>query len=75
MNWNNWSNAMNKAVLALQDKTEKDCSFGGWMTRDRWSYDAGRIYATAINILTLEVYYRYENAFGSAAREKKAVPK
>jgi hypothetical protein len=38
------------------------------MVPDRWSYDGGPIYTTAINVLTLEVYYRYENAFGGAKR-------
>jgi hypothetical protein len=29
------------------------------------------VYAVAMNVLTLEVYYRYPNAFGSLEREKK----
>ena len=56
-------------MLALQDKnTERDvCSRGGWLVGDRWSHAGGPIYTTAINTLTLEVYYRYENAFGAIA--------
>lgn len=63
--WNEWKKAMETTVLGTQDQTEKSCTHGGWVTGDRWSLQGGPIYATAINVLTLEVYYRYPNAFGS----------
>jgi hypothetical protein len=66
--WGPWNKAMVDALLALQDHKEKSCSNGGWVVPDRWSHAGGPIYATAINTLTLEVYYRYENAFGAAKR-------
>jgi hypothetical protein len=66
--WNTWNKAMVDALLALQDHTERACTNGGWITPDRWSYAGGPIYTTALNVLTLEVYYRYENAFGGARR-------
>ena len=64
--WNRWNGAMNEALLGLQDHSEAACSRGGWIVNDRWgSYSAtGPIYATALAVLTLEVYYRYPNAFG-----------
>jgi hypothetical protein len=67
--WTPWNDAMQNALLALQDKnTERDvCSRGGWLVDDRWSYAGHAIYNTAINTLTLEVYYRYANAFGAKA--------
>jgi hypothetical protein len=70
--WTPWNEAMQGAVLALQDKsTERDlCSRGGWLVDDRWSYAGHAIYNTAINTLTLEVYYRYANAFGAKAVDK-----
>jgi hypothetical protein len=71
--WGPWNKAMQEAVLGLQDKNEKQCSNGGWITADRWSKDGGGpIYTTSINVLTLEVYYRYENAFGGAKNLKKS---
>ena len=66
--WGPWNKAMVDAVLALQDHAERACTNGGWMVPDRWTYDGGPIYTTALNVLTLEVYYRYENAFGGSKR-------
>jgi hypothetical protein len=62
--WSTWNKSMVDALLALQDHKERACSNGGWIIPDRWSYAGGPLYATAINVLTLEVYYRYQNAFG-----------
>ncbi|MFM7283054.1 MAG: hypothetical protein ACKO32_14890, partial [Planctomycetia bacterium] len=66
--WGPWNKAMVDCVVGLQDATEKSCNRGGWMTMDRWAYTGGAVYTTAINVLTLEVYYRYENAFGGSKR-------
>jgi hypothetical protein len=66
--WGPWNKAMVDAVTSLQDKTDRTCNSGGWIFGDRWSYAGGPVYTTAINVLTLEVYYRYENAFGGAKR-------
>jgi len=64
--WPAWNKAMVDAVLELQDHKERNCTNGGWMDMDRWAFDhGGPLYTTAINVLTLEVYYRYENAFGA----------
>ncbi len=64
--WDQWNKAMQDSVLQLQDKNKEDniCTRGGWLVGDRWSSFGGPIYSTAINVLTLEVYYRYANAFG-----------
>jgi hypothetical protein len=69
--WNQWNRALTDALLPLQDES-KTCRRGGWVQPDRWSMAGGPIYRTAINVLTLEVYYRYENAFGAGAALKKA---
>lgn len=66
--WGPWNKAMVDAVVELQDTTERACTRGGWLVPDRWAHAGGPIYTTAINILTLEVYYRYENAFGGFKR-------
>lgn len=67
--WPAWNKAMLDAVLGLQAKAPKSCAEGGWMKPDRWSLDhGGPLYSTALNVLTLEVYYRYPNAFGGSKR-------
>ncbi len=66
--WGPWNKAMVDAVIGLQDTQERSCNRGGWIQPDRWAYAGGPIYSTAINVLTLEVYYRYENAFGGGKR-------
>ena len=68
--WGPWNEAMKDAIISLQDATDKRdvCSRGGWLVGDRWCHYGGPIYATAINTLTLEVYYRYPNAFGAGKR-------
>jgi hypothetical protein len=64
--WAPWNKAMVDAVLALQDTSPRSCREGGWIMNDRWASasGAGAIYSTALSVLTLEVYYRYPNAFG-----------
>jgi hypothetical protein len=65
--WDAWNKAVTEAILELQDKNEDHdvCTRGGWLVGDRWAYAGGPIYTTATNVLTLEVYYRYANAFGT----------
>ncbi|MGH7149984.1 MAG: hypothetical protein ACREIU_04775, partial [Planctomycetota bacterium] len=68
--WGTWNRAMTDALLGLQEKDERSCKRGGWIVSDRWGLvSGGPIYTTAINVLTLEVYYRYENAFGGGKRK------
>ncbi len=67
--WGPWNKAMNDVLLSGQSRDEKTCGHGGWLEPDQWSYEGGGpVYATAINVMTLEVYYRYENAFGAKKR-------
>jgi hypothetical protein len=69
--WRAWNEALQDAILPLQDDS-KTCANGGWMLPDRWSLTGGPIYRTAMNVLTLEVYYRYANAFLSQSPLRKA---
>lgn len=62
--WKRWNEALTGAVLDLQEVSDKACSRGGWLRPDRRALlGGGPVYSTAINVLTLEVYYRYENEF------------
>jgi hypothetical protein len=64
--WKPWNKALQEAVLELQDRSKERqvCARGGWLEDDRWSHAGHALYNTALNVLTLEVYYRFENAFG-----------
>jgi hypothetical protein len=65
--WKKWNSCMKDALCKNQKARTDGCKDGSWDTNgvDRWGFFGGRIYGTAINVLTLEVYYRYELAFGS----------
>jgi len=62
--WDNWSRAMENTVVSHQ-RTSGD-ELGSWDPQvDPWGDNGGRVYATAINTLCLEVYYRYDKIMGS----------
>ena len=67
--WKKWEEAMSKTLLNNQrgfrpeDKgTTKETldEHGSWDSVDAWHAAGGRVYSTAINCLTMEVYYRYK---------------
>ncbi|MBI3817128.1 MAG: terpene cyclase/mutase family protein [Planctomycetes bacterium] len=67
--WNEWNAALQRTLVENQINNSKICSHGSWDGDDRWSIDGGgRVYATAINTLNFEVYYRYANTFGAARK-------
>jgi hypothetical protein len=66
--WKKWNEPMKNALVPTQSTAKDLCKNGSWNSdQDRWGAEGGRVYATAINALTLEVYYRYQNVFGSVA--------
>jgi hypothetical protein len=57
--WKAWNAAMKAALLKTQEED------GSWDPNDRWSsFVKSRVYATAINAMTLETYYRFVIRFG-----------
>lgn len=52
--WDNWHEAMKKAVIEMQD------SDGAWRANDTWTECGGTNYATSLIILALQVYYRIQ---------------
>jgi len=60
--WKEWNDSMQQALLPNQRKG--GCEDGSWDPVSEWSLAGGRVYSTAINALTLEIYYRYERAGG-----------
>jgi hypothetical protein len=53
--WGKWNNKFRDPLIALQEKSGPNK--GSW---SKWKHKSGgRVYATAINIMSLEVYQRY----------------
>jgi len=57
--WKQWNGFLKEALLKSQSTPDKGCKSGSWEPTDRWGPEGGRVYATALNALTLETYYRY----------------
>jgi hypothetical protein len=50
--WTSWSNAAYREISALGE-TADTCALGSFPPNDRWGVSGGRVYATAMNALTL----------------------
>ena len=57
--WDKWNADIKTAILDHQRTNKDEDEYGSWDPVDPWSGEGGRVYATAINCLTMEVYYRY----------------
>ena len=44
---------------------------GSWDPTSAWGSAGGRTYATAINVLSLEIYYRYGKVLGGSGKKGK----
>jgi hypothetical protein len=55
--WENWNTELKNSLLGLQIKTGDEA--GSWAPNGLWGSYGGRVYATAMATLNLEVYYRY----------------
>jgi hypothetical protein len=56
-----WNSAARRVLLSHQRKYADGCGCGSWDPVDRWGIEGGRVYATALNALTLELL-RSKNA-------------
>jgi ElaB/YqjD/DUF883 family membrane-anchored ribosome-binding protein len=72
--WNAWNESMKNALVKSQKKASEGCLNGSWDPIDRWGFEGGRVYATAMNVLTLEVYYRYDNVFVGEKKKTEKKP-
>ena len=55
--WERWNPRMREYLISLQATEGHEA--GSWYIDENWSDRGGRLYTTALAILTLEVYYRY----------------
>jgi hypothetical protein len=61
--WDEWNRRMREVLVKSQSVVPKSCSLGSWdpvqPAEDAWGQHGGRLMVTALNCLTLQVYYRY----------------
>ena len=65
--WDTWNRRLQTALLPLQHRSGGQLD-GSWDPDGVWGRHGGRVYATALAALTLEVYYRYQPLHSEAAR-------
>jgi hypothetical protein len=68
--WRQWNGRLHPLLLETQE-TEGRLA-GSWdplrPLPDRWGAQAGRLYVTTMNLLSLEVYYRHLPLYEDTAR-------
>jgi hypothetical protein len=67
--WDRWNDVVRDYVISLQIHGDQ-CARGSWEPNDHWGGTGGRIYTTALGVLTLEVYYRFAREKAASAQEK-----
>jgi uncharacterized membrane protein len=67
--WKRWNGVIRDHVVSLQVQGE-GCDRGSWLSKEPWADQGGRIYSTALAVLTLEVYYRFQRVAGQPEKEK-----
>ena len=68
--WDAWNRRMQPAVMSLQ-RQDTGPLRGSWDPDPVWGGHGGRVYATAMAALTLEVYYRYVPLSGESPQVAK----
>ena len=65
--WEHWNKQLRDYLIQTQAKQGQER--GSWQFREKHSLGAGRLYNTAMAIMTLEVYYRFLPLYDDAAVE------
>jgi len=63
--WRKWNDAMKTAIVDNQNPKGTGARTGSWDPIGVWGDDGGRVYSTAVLVMCLEVYYRYDRVFGT----------
>jgi hypothetical protein len=70
--WKEWNKGMRDGLIATQESKEDSPNFGSWNSAgDPHGGAGGRLMVTSLNLLTLEVYYRYLPLYYRDAGAKK----
>jgi hypothetical protein len=62
--WTSWDAALTEHVVNSQRNGPRCCYGGSWDVRPDDPLEGGRVEATALFAMSLEVYYRYDKAMG-----------
>ena len=62
--WERWNAVVRDRIIGLQER--QGCARGSWAPNSRWGNVGGRVYTTALAVLTLEVYYRFASQRAAA---------
>jgi hypothetical protein len=58
--WKDWNAKMREGLVTTQERDRDNVNYGSWTSAgDAWGSSGGRLMVTSLNLLTLEVYYRY----------------
>ncbi len=58
--WKDWNVKMRESLVKTQESNQSSPNFGSWSSEgDAHGKSGGRLMITSMNLLTLEVYYRY----------------
>ncbi|MHC4778023.1 MAG: hypothetical protein ACYTFG_05530 [Planctomycetota bacterium] len=60
--WKCWNEPMKNALVPTQQR--QGCVNGSWDPVGAWGKAGGRVFATAVNVQSLQVYYRYKRILG-----------
>lgn len=60
--WDAWNLKLREHLIATQSHVGHET--GSWFFAEKHAVQAGRLYTTAMSVLTLEVYYRYLPLYG-----------
>ncbi len=71
-NWGEWRKAAQGALVAKQNSASGLCLKGSWDPADKWSGQGGRIYATALDVLVLELT---RGSKATSIEPRKSLPK
>jgi hypothetical protein len=63
--WKRWNSRLRDYLVKTQSRSGHER--GSWQFRERHSLGAGRLYNTAMAVMTLEVYYRFLPLYGDEA--------
>jgi hypothetical protein len=62
--WKKWNKAMVPAIVKSQHQKGSGSRSGSWDPIGPWGMDGGRVYSTAMMVMCLQVYYRYDRVVG-----------